>query len=344
MPVLDEVALPITLLYSELHDLSAIDADQPRREGSYSVKRINGRNYWYHQIWAGHSRIQKAIGPESPELLAQIKAWKGEAETWRSQKRQRQQMVKSLKAALHMTTDRVTGSVLARLSALGVFGAGAVLIGTHAYMTYGPMLGVRLAQANLRTTDIDFGAIDVAAADVQVSFSEAVQSADNAFFIVPAGPGSKIPTALKYKGGEVRVELLTPLRKGRPWQPEVIKSLKFGAQRAPFLDYLIEGAVEATYLAGAGVRVTVPHPARFAWHKLIVAANREVSSHTKALKDTAQAGELFRVLLNTHRRDVQRAATQLLRRGDTYVRKAREGAIRLDPQTRAAVLTYLQPK
>lgn len=340
----NDVALPIALLYSELHDLSAADADQPRRDGGYSAKRINGRKYWYHQIWVGHDRVQRALGPESPALLEQIAAGRAEAEAWRSQNRKRQQIIRSLKAALNMRTDRVTGRVLARLSELGVFKAGAVLIGTHAYMAYGPMLGVRIAQSNLRTGDIDFGAIDVAAADVRVSFAEAVQSADNAFFIVPARLGSRIPTALKYRGGETRVELLTPLRKGRPWEPEVINSLQFGAQKAPFLDYLIEEPVEATYLAGAGVRVTVPHPARFALHKLIVAANRGVSGHTKALKDTAQAGELLRVLFDAHGRELQRAATQLARRGGAYVTKARQGAARLDDETRAAVLGYLRGK
>lgn len=336
-----ELALPITLLYSELHDLTADEAQEERREGSFSLKQIKGRNYWYHQVWIGPNRAQKLLGPESAELLAEIKQWKKEAEQWRLQRARREQMVKSLKAALHMTTDRVTGSVIARLSELGVFRAGAVLIGTHAYRTYGPMLGVRLAQSNLRTGDVDIGAVDVAAEDAELSFSDAVQSAGYAFFIVPARPGSRIPTALKYKGGEVRVELLTPLHKGRPWEPQVIKSLKFGAQKAPFLDFLIEEPVEATYLSGAGVRVTVPTPARYALHKLIVAANRDVSAHAKSLKDAAQAGELLKVLLDSRPEDVEQAAADLAARGSAYVKKALDGAKRIDPEPRRKILPLI---
>lgn len=345
MSPLDEAALPIALLYSELHDLSAIDRNQPRLEGGFAVKVIHNRRYWYHQVWVGRKRVQKALGPETPVLLEEIGRRKKEADQWRRQNRKRQQIVRSLKAALGMTTDPVTGRVMARLSEAGVFDAGAILIGTHAYMTYGPMLGVKLAQSNLRTGDIDFGAIDVAAADVKMSFSEAVQSADSAFFVVPARPGSKISTALKYQGGEVRVELLTPLKKGRPWQPEIIKSLKFGAQRAPYLDYLIEETVDATYLSGAGVRVKVPHPARFAWHKLVVAANRDVGGYAKALKDVAQAAELFRVLLDVRLKEVTRAGGQLQRRGGAYLKKAREGALKIpDPAIKEQVLNYLATK
>jgi hypothetical protein len=338
----NDVALPITLLYSELHDLSAADEHRERMEGSFSVKRINDRRYWYHQFWVGHKRVQKAIGLESPEVLDHINAWKTQAKAWRADNRRRAQIVRSLKAALGMTTDLITGRVIARLSELGVFKVGAVLIGTHAYITYGPMLGVRLAQSNLRTGDIDFGAVDVAATDVQVSFSDAVQSADNAFFVVPARPGSRISTALKYQGGEARVELLTPLRKGRAWTPEVISSLKFGAQRAPYLDYLIEDTVDATYLIGEGVRVRVPHPARFAWHKLIVASNREVASHSKALKDLAQSSELFRVLLDARPKEVRQAAHRLLRYGGAYVKRARQSAAKLDPALKKEILGHLK--
>ncbi|HMK68047.1 MAG TPA: hypothetical protein VK433_05830, partial [Stellaceae bacterium] len=56
-----EIALPIALLYSELHDLSGGDERKDRREGGFSVKTIKHRRYWYHQIWVGSKRIQKLL-------------------------------------------------------------------------------------------------------------------------------------------------------------------------------------------------------------------------------------------------------------------------------------------
>src|SRR5215469_12491666 len=115
----DEAALPIALLYSELHDLSAGDRSEPRRDGSFAVKVIHNRRYWYHQVWVGPKRIQKALGLETPALLEEISRRKHQAEQWRQQNRRRQQVVRSLKAALRTTTDRVAGRVLARLSERG---------------------------------------------------------------------------------------------------------------------------------------------------------------------------------------------------------------------------------
>jgi hypothetical protein len=45
--------------------------------------------------------------------------------------------------------------VLARLAEYGFFRAGGVLVGTHAFLAYGNMLGVRWSDAN-RTQDNDF--------------------------------------------------------------------------------------------------------------------------------------------------------------------------------------------
>jgi hypothetical protein len=337
-----QAPLPIAVLYSELHELSGADEHRGSRAGGFAAKLINGRRYWYHQRWVGGKRVQKLIGPESPELLLQIDEWRSDAKESRMETQRRSQIVRSLKAALQITTDPISGRIIARLAELGLFKAGAVLIGTHAFHTYGPMLGVRLGRSNLRTGDIDFAAVDQADSALRISFAEAVQSANSAFFVVPARPGSRISTALKQKGGELRVELLTPLKSGRPWTPEIINSLRFGAQRAPFLDYLIENAVAATYLSGGGSRVRVPHPARFAWHKLIVAANRDVSSATKAMKDAAQANELFRALLSTRADDVRVAARAIGRHGRSYLRKARQGAIRLEPDIKDPVLRYLK--
>jgi hypothetical protein len=89
------------------------------------------------------------------------------------------------------------------------------------------------------------------------------------------------------------------------------------------------------------VRVTVPDPARFALHKLIVAANRDVSAHTKSIKDAAQAGELLKVLMEARPQDIERAANRLIAKGTAYTRKAREGAKRLDSELLTSVVGYL---
>jgi hypothetical protein len=337
---MQSLPLAIATLYAELDDLTAGDTSLDRREGGFSAKEINGRRYWYHQRWAGKKRVQKLVGLETPEVLDHIAAWNAAAEEQRTQQARRRQLVQSLRAAMRLGTDRLSARVLRQLVASGMFQAGAVLIGTHAYMTYGPMLGVKLQLANLRTGDIDIGAIDLAVDSPAVSFAAAVQAADQDFHIVPARPGARIPTALKLAGAEARVELLTPLASGKAWTPRVITALGFGARQAPYLGYLLEQSIDAVYLAEDGVRVRVPPPARYALHKLIVAANRDPGRQAKALKDRAQA-ELIAALAEDRPDDLKTAARDLAKHGRGYVSKATKTLRLMDAASREAVLPLL---
>jgi hypothetical protein len=72
-------------------------------------------------------------------------------------------------------------------------------------------------------------------------------------------------------------------------------------------------------LYGAGVRVKVPQPARYAVHKLIVASRRKFGEQ-KAAKDVLQARVLFEALEEV---DLQDAVEEARRRGPSW-RKAVE--------------------
>src|SRR5450756_2429059 len=41
--------------------------------GAFTHKTINGRRYWYFQSSAEGARTQRYVGPETPDLLKQIK-------------------------------------------------------------------------------------------------------------------------------------------------------------------------------------------------------------------------------------------------------------------------------
>jgi len=342
---IERLPLTIATLYAELHDLSEDDRPGQSKEGSYSRKRIGGKDYWYFQKWRGEKRVQKSLGPETAELLAQISSQRIKNKAWRISRRRRQELCRLLRHALRMKADQKIGKVIQQLAEGGAFAAGATLVGTHAYTTYAAMLGRRLSVSNIQTTDIDFAAVNLAASDAAVSFSEIVQRTDKAFFEVPARPGETVSTKLKYSGDETRVELLTPKATGdKEWKPKVLSNLRFGALVVPYLDYLIENPIEATYLYGDGVRVIVPHPARYALHKLIVAANRCSGSEAKALKDLAQASELIPVLAEDRAEDYVEAASALVKCGANYVEMAEKGAKRLDAPIRQLLPQPLRGK
>lgn len=323
--------LQIATLYAELLDLA--QADRGPAGGSFARKIVKGHTYWYEQYWLGRTRRQKLIGAETPELLADLERRRAANRERLLQRRRRQQLARALRAAAGLAIDPTAGRVIARLAARGIFDAGAVLIGTHALICYGPMLGRGLNVALAQTGDVDVAAIDLAV-DEPVNFHDAVRDADPDFTMVPARLGSRIPTALR--AGHTRVELLTPLRKGaKPWTPVVLPALTFGAAQAPYLRYLLADPQPALYLHREGVLVNVPHPARYALHKLIVAPERAPHAAAKALKDVAQAAALIPLVADRNAEWLVEAAAALEAAGPAYVKAAKRGAKRLPEGVRA---------
>ena len=59
----------------------------------------------------------------------------------------------------------------------------------------------------------------------------------------------------------------------------------------------------------------VPDPARYGFHKLLVADERSIAEQTKVAKDIAQASEMLGLLLRLRPGDVERAYGALKKRG-----------------------------
>ncbi len=320
-------ALPAAVanLYAELLDLSEHDAALRDGAGSYNRKVISGTAHWYRQRSIGKRRVQTYIGPETPELLTEIARTRKDNALRRRELARRRAICRALRTALGAGMDLTTGRILRALAQAGAFAAGAVLIGSHAYATYGAMLGRKLADRNVQTTDVDIAAIDLGIAS-PLSFVDAIKSVDPEFFEVPPAPGSRLSTKLKLRGSEYRVDLLTPGPPRRDdrgaTKPVPIPSLKFAATPLPYLDYLIARRIDAVAPVAEGVRVTVPEPARFALHKLIVAQERAMHAAVKRAKDLAQAQELIGVLAELAPEALAAAWDDLARRGPAYETRA----------------------
>lgn len=104
-------------------------------------------------------------------------------------------------------------------------------------------------------------------------------------------------TSYKIRGGDFRVDLLTPLR-GKPHATQYVTKAKSYAEPLAYLDFLLEDTQQAVLLHKDGVLVNVPTPARLALHKLVVAQRRPAAFAAKASKDRAQAQQLIACLLD----------------------------------------------
>src|ERR1039458_11945 len=116
--------------------------------GAFTHKTINGRRYWYFQSSAEGARTQRYVGPETPDLLKQIKHHQEAL----SDERERRSLVSTLVRSFGMPQPiPEIGSIVEALAKAGVFRLRGVLVGTVAYQTYSAMLGSKLPISILQT-------------------------------------------------------------------------------------------------------------------------------------------------------------------------------------------------
>ncbi|MFC1762676.1 GSU2403 family nucleotidyltransferase fold protein [Planctomycetota bacterium] len=113
------------------------------------------------------------------------------------------------------------------------------------------------------------------------------------------------------------VEFLVPER-GRPSEkPFALPQLGLNAQPLRFLDYLAQNTFTTTVQE---INLTIPHPAHFALHKLVVLSRRPTLE--KQEKDKASAIRLLTALLDDNQAEVIKEAFQAMpRRWQTKVRQ-----------------------
>jgi hypothetical protein len=308
--------------YAELLDQLVAALPVPS-SGSFVSKRIGGTTYWYVQRVDGNRRRQIYLGVESEELLAQMNAAAANRDAAAEDEARRRELIAMLAAAGVNRESRAVGSVLAVLADTGLFRAGAVVVGTHAFGAIGNMLGVRFASQNLRTSDVDLGhpPIAVGVGEMRTDLIEELRLADPRFVAVPPLDPREPSTSFKVRGRDLRVDLLTPGRSDSA-SPVFLPHLNAAALPLPGLGYLIQASEKAAIVTGGGILVNVPSPARFALHKLWVAGRRNVAEQAKSRKDRRQASELIEVLLRDRPEDLPAAWDQLHHGMKTPIRKA----------------------
>jgi hypothetical protein len=335
----DQIPLTIQTVYAELVErahLSRMVSDFDPG-GEFQKKTVKGRDYWYFRSpMQRGERKWRYVGPDSPQMQTRIARHHSEKDGYK----QRRMMVSALlqpRTGLRGPDPR-TGRVLEALSDAGVFRMRAVVVGTAAYQTYAGLLGVKLANTNAMTDDLDvaqFETISIAVEDsIDVPFLEVLRKVDPGFEPIMAtfAPGKTCRYAL---GDTYRVDLLTPNRGPDTETPVMLPALQTEAQPLRFLDFLIYQEVQAVALYGAGIAINVPAPERYALHKLLVSRLRihTADSQAKARKDLRQAGELLAVLCDHRPYEIRDLWEELTQRGPKWREKVSEAVSMLDVAT-----------
>ena len=302
-------------------------ADLP---GSFSTKNVKGRQYWYYQYTEPSGRLRQLyVGPdnESVRQLIARKSSKPVTDTL-------QPMARSAIALGCASLLPRHYQVIRRLADYGFFHAGGVLIGTHAFLAYANMLGVNWG-TSARTQDIDFAHPGksvslLLSADFDVHVHEAIDSLGMGLLPVASLASAHGASYLNPREPDFRLDFLTVRHRGGD-TPYEHPQLHITLQPLKFMEFSLENVQQAVMLSSAGVvMANVPHPARFALHKLIVYGERTGTYATKANKDLAQAACLLAALKQHRAWEVEEAWADLAARGKGWLDRARHGLDALD--------------
>jgi hypothetical protein len=231
--------------------------------------------------------------------------------------------VRLLARAGFATVDRKAYYTLASLHNHGLFRAGALLIGSHAYGALLNALGVRAIP--YATEDVDIARREALALSGVPGFLEMLRATGIEFFEVPSLNRRMPATSFAEPGGaRLRIELLVPsTNDDYPTIP--VPELKAHAKGLPYLAYLLGASQEIPVLSSHGaVMVRVPIPERYAIHKLIVSQLRAKTS-SKPEKDLRQAATLIEALVERFPGAVEDALRAVPKSAMRHVSRAIEG-------------------
>lgn len=330
MPTWADLSLTAQTAYIQALD-AALASELARNvahlPGSFAAKKVKGHAYWYYQYTEPSGMLRQVfVGPDG-DPVRRLMARKAESSSPTA-------LTALAKSALALGCAGIVPRhyrVLKRLADYGFFAAGGLLIGTHAFVAYANMLGVRwMGDDAARTQDIDFAhagnSVTLAlAAGAEVRTHDAITSLGMGFLPISGLSGRGAGTYLVPKEPDFRLDFLTTLRRGGT-TPYEHPTLHVTLQPLKFLEYALVDVQQAALLSNNGaILVNLPHPARYALHKLMVAGERSGSFRTKSNKDVRQAALLLSALREQRPEDVLEAWDDLLARGSGWTSRIKRG-------------------
>jgi hypothetical protein len=331
---------PTRLLYTQLLSQCLLGAAPSGRGLSFVSKHIRGGKHWYLQLTVGSGKTQHYLGPDTTDVRAVIAREKSLWESAAPDLAAREQLVTMLTAGGAHTVGSIDARVFELLERVGVFLAGGVIVGSHAFAICGNMLGIQWQSETTRTQDIDIASepnFIIGLPDRKINLQQAIIESELGFIEVPALSRKSPSTRFRIRGKQLSVDVLTPMLGRTSSKPIHVASLGVYAEPVRFLDYLLDDAQPAVVVAKAGILVNVPAPARFALHKLVVAVRRIPAFQTKASKDLGQAEQLLQYLLRNRPGDLRTAWAAAVKQPPKFLQQLRAGLERLSVETRTGI-------
>ena len=326
MPLYHEFSLAAQTAFAGLGD-AARQADLNRSitdlPGGFAKKTVSGKAYWYYQVKDADGKLRQSyVGPDDVTTQTLIQR---HADPVR--KLVRQQLVRMSRAAMELGCADIPlkhARVIARLADSGLFSAGGILVGTHAFLAYQNIFGVRWS-AGAATLDLDFAHAgrNVSLAlpeNLKLDTAAAIDSLQMGFV-----PNQAHTSFRKADEPEFDLDFLTS--RGRSGdKPVAVPRLNLTMQPLRFMELSLQDPMRATLIARSGpIVVNLPRPVRYALHKLLVYGERSQAQRTKARKDVAQAAALMDYLLTHDTEEIATMWTDVNNRGPGWRKRLKQG-------------------
>jgi len=270
--------------------------------GCFTIKKIKGVDYYYYQY---KDSKQRYVGKKGTELDALVEQFRTERDKVREGKEYISRATMMLTSGGYQALPLQEFKIFKALSDSGFFHSGGTLVGSHAFKFIGNMLGVEWSSSFTRTQDIDL-TVDLGVPSDEINLPDVIESLKMGF--VPALPFKNEQESHVYfiKNSPMKIDFLTPLLRHKN-QEEVVTIRRFNiaAEAINYLDFLLD-ETESTIVVGRSdaVLINVPSPARYAFHKLLVAQKRPSRDAIKKRKDLSQANELLKFLYENSEAEV----------------------------------------
>ena len=301
-------------------DLERSIADVP---GGFSKKKVAGRDYWYYQIKMPDGVLQQSyVGPNDDKTNALIQAHSDP-----SKRGAKKYLDRLTKAAIAMGCAEIPlkhARVIERLADSGLFSAGGILVGTHAFLAYQNIFGVEWS-SGVATLDLDFAHagrnISLALPEnLVINTKSAIDSLQMGFV-----PNNSKTSFKKADEPDFDLDFLTS--RGRAGDtPVYIERLGLTMQPLRFMELSLEDPMRTTLIGkNSPIVVNIPRPQRYALHKLLVYGERPQDQRTKANKDIIQAAALFDYLLENDVVGIGSMWIDVNERGPGWQRRLEQG-------------------
>lgn len=324
-----ELSLGAQTAYAEVMDQAhslELQASLSNLPGAFHQRQIKGRTYWYfgYRDIDGRGRMAY-VGPDNDRVRALIERF-GKA-------RIPDGLAPQARAAIALGCAEVLPKhfrVIRRLADYGFFRAGGLLIGTHAFLALGNLLGVRWVSGD-KTLDVDFdhAGKNVSLAlptNLKIDVHGALESLEMGLLPITQFGGNAGAQYRSPTDQELRLDFVTALTR-KSDEPVVIPELNLALEPLKFMEFSLTQPTQGCIIGRDGACVVnLPTPERFAVHKLIVYGERPVSQRAKATKDLLQAASLVAYFLETGRQSEFNAVwTDAVGRGKGWRTRAQQG-------------------